>query len=967
MANDRFVVHLLLMSGEKVILRPNGALSPLLFETYRTACKRAGAVYDGRNYVSTLSNIRRVSDELVNLGFRPNPSAQLTKAITGTRTQNEDHLKSVNLLLAKQGVTLRQYQEDAVRILNKRKSFLLCDKPGTGKQQPVDTLVITPSGWRRIGDLRIGDVVTSSTGQSCNVTAIYPQGIKPSYRITMDDGSFTEAGPDHLWLVEHNRGGKVRVGKKWNTMILTTDQLRLKPILIPGGGGRTGRKALLNLSTGYFRMPMLSGPVNFDQDNQPLPIAPYLLGALIANGSLAGGATILTINENDTTEVLLKLKSLGYVPSSQRKGSGCDALLLSGLKSKINTLGLSVLSPFKFIPQQYLSNSINARIELLHGLMDCDGSISCVRNRVAYFTSSLKLAMDVISLVEQLGGTGKLFTSDGRFENRGIGYRVIFKFPILLKPFSLTRKASRYRPQQWSMPTRRVESVQYVADKESVCITVDSPDNLYVTEHCIVTHNTKEAIAALPNDAAVVVVCPKVAKLSVWKPEFEQTRPGFKVSVLRGLHSFRWPKPGEVVITGYSTLPSRVHIPENKDWGIEKSRSHRSLKHECYDIATQQLVKVPLEAPCKDTYIIADECQYVFNPNAQRTKAFNGLLRNLRRANGTAWGLTGTPLDTNPMQLWHLLECFDLAQEAYVDFPNFLRIYGGRKSGFGSTVDKKTNTKKKGFNRSFEWNIPGPNSQPNKEAVDGLRRVSLMRKMEDVMSEVPPLTIIDVPVEIDELTIAQCNRAVEELDRIGVSLDDAINQCINNAGGNIPFQEMSTANKMLATAKVPFALDFIEPYESAKEPFLLFSMHVDPLKLFEKRDNWGVITGKVTDLRRTKIINSFKAGEINNLAISMKAAGVALSLERAAYSLFIDFAYAPAMNEQAAMRIRRMTQRRPQFVYRLIANHALDIRKIELLDERESIINATTDASRITGRPDSLLAESESGQKSFVL
>ncbi len=53
---------------------------------------------------------------------------------------------------------------------------LLADEMGLGKQQPVDVPVLTPTGWRPIGRLSVGDSVIVSDGPPTAVTGIFPQG-----------------------------------------------------------------------------------------------------------------------------------------------------------------------------------------------------------------------------------------------------------------------------------------------------------------------------------------------------------------------------------------------------------------------------------------------------------------------------------------------------------------------------------------------------------------------------------------------------------------------------------------------------------------------------------------------------------------------------------------------------------------------------------------------------------------------
>src|SRR3954462_8524116 len=70
-----------------------------------------------------------------------------------------------------------------------------------GRAQPLTAKVLTPDGWRRIGDLTVGDLVVASDGLPTPVLGVYPQGRKEIYRVTTQDGGSTLACGEHLWTV----------------------------------------------------------------------------------------------------------------------------------------------------------------------------------------------------------------------------------------------------------------------------------------------------------------------------------------------------------------------------------------------------------------------------------------------------------------------------------------------------------------------------------------------------------------------------------------------------------------------------------------------------------------------------------------------------------------------------------------------------------------------------------------------
>jgi replicative DNA helicase len=58
--------------------------------------------------------------------------------------------------------------------------IIVAGRPSMGKANPVDTPIRTPGGWKRMGDLRVGDALASVDGGASIVTGVYPQGIDRS-------------------------------------------------------------------------------------------------------------------------------------------------------------------------------------------------------------------------------------------------------------------------------------------------------------------------------------------------------------------------------------------------------------------------------------------------------------------------------------------------------------------------------------------------------------------------------------------------------------------------------------------------------------------------------------------------------------------------------------------------------------------------------------------------------------------
>jgi RecQ family ATP-dependent DNA helicase len=72
---------------------------------------------------------------------------------------------------------------------------------GTGKALDVETPIPTMNGWKRMGDLAIGDVVFDEQGQPTNVTTVFDTMYdRPCYEVVFSDGSSLVADAEHEWV-----------------------------------------------------------------------------------------------------------------------------------------------------------------------------------------------------------------------------------------------------------------------------------------------------------------------------------------------------------------------------------------------------------------------------------------------------------------------------------------------------------------------------------------------------------------------------------------------------------------------------------------------------------------------------------------------------------------------------------------------------------------------------------------------
>lgn len=407
------------------------------------------------------------------------------------------------------------------------------------------------------------------------------------------------------------------------------------------------------------------------------------------------------------------------------------------------------------------------------------------------------------------------------------------------------------------------------------------------------TGKSIQALTALPYRVPVLVVCPAVAK-GVWKREAAKWRPDFRVTILTGTSSFRWPQPGEIVITNYDLLPETP----------------------------------PLNAPLNLSGIF-DEAQYLKSFKSRRRKASAKLAEIIVNADGRVWLLTGTPLQNEPPELYSVLEIAGLANEAFGRYADFVKLFHGKTIKLGKLGVQKT-----------VWGAP------DETVPERLSRVMLRRMREDVLKDLPPKRISVLEVDVSEDYMRELDKIAYALSsEDGVSLQDPYTIYAATKESRVVFDKVATLRKLVAQSKIPAALALAEQYEEENEPILIMSAHLEPLRAFSKRPGWETIEGKTPAHLRTGLEEAFQRGELKGLACSIRAAGTALTLTRARVVVFVDESWNPADNEQAEDRVCRIGQKRGVEIIRLFADHELDKHVLRVLHRKERLITRVVNAA----------------------
>ena len=363
-----------------------------------------------------------------------------------------------------------------------------------GKELADYEPVITPRGEIPIGEIKVGDIAFGRDGKETIVTHVFPQGVKPIFRMYLLDGRYIDSGLEHQWTVITNKGERT----------YTTRELLGKKLSYEHK--KSGKSY-------PFKLPECK-PVQFPEKEFIIP--PYLLGILLGDGKLGGGIPQFSSKDGEVNKYIQECLSEEYVISTDinsKKSTGYDCSFYikyigkdkykkdpkghNPISREIKRLGLTGNFSKKFIPEEYKYASVEQRMELLRGLLDSDGSANS-EGGIEFSVKNERLANDVSWLCRSLGircqqGYENLGWIEKEFPGGKVRNIYSEKWRVYIRTdldvFKLERKRQRIKNRKRTSAVS-IERIEYIGDHSATCIMVDNDDHLFLTKDFIVTHNS---------------------------------------------------------------------------------------------------------------------------------------------------------------------------------------------------------------------------------------------------------------------------------------------------------------------------------------------------------------------------------------------------------------------------------------------------------------------------------------------
>lgn len=201
---------------------------------------------------------------------------------------------------------------------------------GPGKALALDTLVPTPTGIRRLDELRVGDTVFAIDGKQVRIlaeTEVFHD--RPCYELEVH-GQYIVADAEHEWVTCSSDDYPLRTSQQIHESLFTV--------------------ALPAAAVADY------GPA------KPLPVDPYVLGVCLVLGQPKDRSKV----PGWDLELYSIMQKIGYTLENVSPK-------VSRVRERQESINALVAERDRRIPDDYLAGSFNQRMALLEGIMDGGG------------------------------------------------------------------------------------------------------------------------------------------------------------------------------------------------------------------------------------------------------------------------------------------------------------------------------------------------------------------------------------------------------------------------------------------------------------------------------------------------------------------------------------------------------------------------------------------------------------------
>ncbi len=301
--------------------------------------------------------------------------------------------------------------------------------------------------------------------------------------------------------------------------------------------------------------------------------------------------------------------------------------------------------------------------------------------------------------------------------------------------------------------------------------------------------------------------------------------------------------------------------------------------------------------------VVFDEAHNLKSVTAARTKAANKLKRRFTLC------LTGTPVENNASEFYSVLSA---------SVPGIFGTLQMFRESFRLTPSRILGRARPFILRRTKQAIL--TELPKKEEHE------LFLEMSTIQKEIYTRTVAEVKEEVAE---AYADRPEQQAGIVALAAILRLRQvCVS--------PELLGKQMSEPAPKFEYMADKLEELEAEGHAALVFSQFIGGLDQMEQvAQARGIrylrMDGRTPVAARKDLVRAFQSGEGPSFFfISLKTGGVGLNLTQANYVFHLDPWWNPAVENQASDRAHRIGQTRSVFVQRLIMQHSIEARMLDL-------------------------------------
>jgi non-specific serine/threonine protein kinase len=319
-------------------------------------------------------------------------------------------------------------------------------------------------------------------------------------------------------------------------------------------------------------------------------------------------------------------------------------------------------------------------------------------------------------------------------------------------------------------------------------------------------------------------------------------------------------------------------------------------------------------------HVILDESQAIKNPLAKSAKAARLLKADHRLV------MTGTPVENNTFELW--------SQFAFLN-PGLLGNMDYFKHAFATPIESGGDEKAMATLRSLVYPF------------------ILRRTKEQVAPELPPRTerIVYTDMEPAQKKLYTQTREKYRAELIGLIESEGMNDArFKILEGLLRLRQIAIHPALVDSSykgespKFEILLETLETLQAENHKALIFSQFVETLRLIrfelDARDMKYVYLDGRTPNRQSRVDLFQNDPSFPFFLISLKAGGVGLNLTAADYVIHLDPWWNPAVEMQASDRAHRIGQKKPVFIYKIIARDTVEEKILQLQEKKRALVKS---------------------------